>query len=210
MAEDVSLFSELVSTMKIEDQQEIALSQHLLSENMLALYDGIEEYIKQNHLENEVSDVFKTRYIELLLKFQKKRVLGELMNSKYPLKDCLSLCEQAKQELAIAYLKNRLGDIQEALEIYKKRYNQFTRLARFIHFFTLNKKSQDLKPYHRAKIVDKIDDILDLALEICKDKDSTTNVKTSLYRSASNGLIHWPRSLAQTFSQIKQKISKKT
>lgn len=35
----------------------------------------------------------------------------------------------------------------------------------------------NLKAYHRAKIVDKIDDILDLALEICKDKDSTTNVK---------------------------------
>ena len=121
MAEDITCFSELVNTMKIEEQQEIAMNQHILSENMLALYDSIEEFVKTNHLENEITDQFKTRYIELLLKFQKKRVLGELMNGKYPLKDCLSLCEQAKHELAIAYLKNRLGDILESLQIYKKR-----------------------------------------------------------------------------------------
>jgi hypothetical protein len=121
MAEDITCFCELISTMRLEDQQQIALGQHILSENMLALFDSIEEYVKTNHLENEISDDFKTRYIELLLKFQKKRVLGELMNSKYPLKDCLNLCEQARHELAIAYLKNRLGDVTEALEIYKKR-----------------------------------------------------------------------------------------
>lgn len=122
MVEDISLFGELVNTMKIEEQQEIALNVDILSENLLAVFDSIEDYVKANHLENEISDQFKTRYIELLLKFQKKRVLGELMNSKYPLKDCLNLCEQAKHELAIAYLKNRLGDSIESLEIYKKRY----------------------------------------------------------------------------------------
>lgn len=121
MAEDVACFSDLVTSMKIEEQQEIALTQHILSENMLTLFDSIEEFVKSNHLENEVSDLFKTRYIELLLRFQKKRVLGELMNGKYPLRDCLSLCEAAKHELAIAYLKNRLGDVIESLEIYKKR-----------------------------------------------------------------------------------------
>lgn len=176
MSEDATCFSELVNTMKIEEQQEIALNQHIISENMLTLFDSIEEYVKNNHLENEITDQFKTRYIELLLKFQRKRVLGELMNGKYPLRDCLTMCEQAKHELAIAYLKNRLGDVTEALEIYKKRYPFFIRLARFVHFFTLNQKSMNLKAYHRAKIVDKIDDILVLALDICKDKDSTTNV----------------------------------
>lgn len=129
MAEDITCFSELVITMKIEEQQEIAMTQHILSENMLTLYYSIEEFVKSNHLENEISDQFKTRYIELLLKFQKKRVLGELMNGKYPLKDCLSLCEQAKHELAIAYLKNRLGDIIESLEIYKKRYHPITKIG---------------------------------------------------------------------------------
>ena len=125
MKEDITCFCDLVSSMKIEDQQEVAMDQKLLSENMLSLYDSIEDYVKANHLENEILENFKINYIELLLKFQKKRVIGELMSGKYPLKDCLILCEQAKHELAIAYLKNRLGYTPEALEIYKKRYNSF-------------------------------------------------------------------------------------
>ena len=107
--------------MKIEDQQEVALSTKIISEYMLALFESIMEYVKTNHLENEVRDEFKIQYITLLLRFQRKRVVDELKNNKFPLRECLQLCEKEKHELAIAYLKDRLGNTQEALDIYKKR-----------------------------------------------------------------------------------------
>lgn len=107
--------------MKIEDQQELALSTKILSENMLAVYESIVDYVKSNHMENEVQEGFKVQYIALLLRFHRKRVVDELKNGKFPFKECLVLCEQEKHELAIAYLKDRLGHTQEALVIYKKR-----------------------------------------------------------------------------------------
>jgi hypothetical protein len=121
MQDDISGFCDLITSMKIEDQQEVALSTKIISEYMLALFESIMEYVKANHLENEVRDEFKIQYITLLLRFQRKRVVDELKNNKFPLRECLQLCEKEKHELAIAYLKDRLGNTQEALDIYKKR-----------------------------------------------------------------------------------------
>lgn len=123
MQEDITGFCDLIVSLKIEDQQEVALSSKMMSENMLVLYESIVEYVKTNHLENEVRDDFKVHFIALLLRFQRKRVVDELKNNKFPLSECLQLCEKERHELAIAYLKDRLGNTQEALDIYKKRYS---------------------------------------------------------------------------------------
>lgn len=134
MQEDVSAFCDLINSMKIEDQQEVALSNKMLTENMLTLFESIVDFVKTNHLENEVLESFKVQYIALLLRFQKKRVVDELKNGKFPFRECLALCEQEKHELAIAYLKDRLGYTQEALAIYKKRYFEFIKTGKICQF----------------------------------------------------------------------------
>jgi hypothetical protein len=121
ITEDVECFSELVLSMKIEEQMKIVLSEKISSTNMLSVYESIVGFVKAHHLENELIDPFKIEYMSLLLKFNRKKVMKELTQGKYPTLECLKLCQDANHQLAIAYLKERLGNSQEALQIYKIR-----------------------------------------------------------------------------------------
>lgn len=107
--------------MKMEDQMKLAIFGEENSENVMALYDSIMENVRSKHLENDLVNSFMIEYISLLLKFDKKRVLNELKSGKYPFLECLEVCQKVKHELAIAYLKDRLGYTHESIEIYKKR-----------------------------------------------------------------------------------------
>lgn len=121
LGEDAECFSELILSMKIEDQMKLVLSEKVSSVNMLNVYESILGFVKSHHLENELIDPFKIEYMSLLLKFNRKKVIKELTQGKYPTLECLKLCQDANQQLAIAYLKERLGSSQEALQIYKIR-----------------------------------------------------------------------------------------
>lgn len=87
----------------------------------LKIFNKILDFVKFKHMENEITNAFKIEYIKLLNIHNKAQVLPELMTGKYPPSECLDKCEKANNELAIAYLKERLGFYDEALAIYKKR-----------------------------------------------------------------------------------------
>lgn len=90
---------------------------------MFDVYDSIMQYIRSNALENEITEDFKISYVELMLLFERKRVMNELEHGNYPLKRALDLVEnpRLKHGLAIAFIKDRLGYFEESLDIYKKR-----------------------------------------------------------------------------------------
>lgn len=111
-----------MAAMKLEDQMKTVLIESVDSQNLLLIFDSIMDYVKTNSLENDLTDPFKIRYLSLLLQFDRKRVMYQLKYSKYPLSECLTLCEKRfKHELATAYLKDRLGHTVESLDIYKNR-----------------------------------------------------------------------------------------
>lgn len=126
MNNNVDLFCDLVVSTKVEDQMSLATFEFERTENMLLLYESIIENAKAKNLESELKEAFKIEFIALLLKFDRRRVLTELKRGKYPPTECLTECQNAKHELAIAYLKDRLGFTQEAIDIYKKRCDWIT------------------------------------------------------------------------------------
>ena len=57
--------------------------------------------------------------IELLCQIDKKQVLPELENNQdYPLDECFRICKQYQVKEAMAYLMERLGGVQEALDLH--------------------------------------------------------------------------------------------
>jgi len=91
------------------------------TKSKLEIFRNILDFVKIKHKENEITNEFKIEYIHLLNVNDRKAVLPELMTGKYPMSECLVSCEEAKNELSIAYLKGRLGFFSEGLEIYQRR-----------------------------------------------------------------------------------------
>jgi hypothetical protein len=112
--------------MKLEDQMKAVLTDYVDSQNLLLVFDSIMDNVKNNSMENYLTDPFKIRYLSLLLQFDRKRVMDQLKYGKYPLNESLNLCEKKyKHELATAFLKDGLGSSLESLEIYKNRYHLY-------------------------------------------------------------------------------------
>ena len=107
--------------MKIEEQMAFIMKYKPTTISKFLIFKKIIEFVKFKHMENELTDEFKIEFINLLNIHDKRAVLKELMTGKYPSSECLVLCEKANNQLAVAYLKARLGFFSEALEIYKKR-----------------------------------------------------------------------------------------
>lgn len=91
------------------------------TQSKLEIFKNILDFVKIQHMENEITDEFKIEYIHLLNIHNKKQVLSELQTGKYPASECLPSCEEVNNQLATAYLKERLGFYQEALDIYQER-----------------------------------------------------------------------------------------
>lgn len=91
------------------------------TKSKLEIFKNILDFVKIKHMENEITNEFKIEYIHLLNVHNQKAVLPELMTGKYPPSECLISCEDANNQLAMAYLKERLGFYKEALVIYQQR-----------------------------------------------------------------------------------------
>lgn len=59
-------------------------------------------------------------YVQLLCQIEPMRVRKELMTLDYPLDDCLDICLRYNVYDAAAYLFERSGNIQKALELKLK------------------------------------------------------------------------------------------
>lgn len=91
------------------------------TKSKLQIFKNILNFVKTKHKENDITEDFKIEYINLLNIYEPKQVLIELLTGKYPMSECLKICEESKNMLPVAYLKERLGFFKEALEIYKER-----------------------------------------------------------------------------------------
>ena len=105
----------------VEEQMDFILKYKPPTKSKLEIFRNILDFVKIKHKENDITNEFKVEYIHLLNVHDRKAVLPELMTGKYPMTECLVSCEEAKNELSIAYLKGRLGFFNEALQIYEKR-----------------------------------------------------------------------------------------
>jgi hypothetical protein len=99
----------------IEEQMDFILQYKPPTKSKLEIFRNILDFVKMKHKENDITNEFKIEYIHLLNIHDHKAVLPELMTGKYPMSECLVSCEEAKNQLAIAYLKGRLGFYNEAL-----------------------------------------------------------------------------------------------
>ena len=93
----------------------------------LKIVEKILKFVKINHMENEIGQEFFLEYMALLNMYKPKKALEELKLNKYPLTECLTLCEENQNQLAIAYVKGRLGFYDDALKIYCGRMRKVLR-----------------------------------------------------------------------------------
>lgn len=126
-------------------------------------------HVRQNHLENEITDFFKIEYIRLLAHFHKRKVLQELQTGKYPPSECLTICEEQGIQLPVAYLKARLGYFNEALDIYKKRLKK--------NIKALLKGNRINDEEKAASLFKKMKSDGEMSLELCKESEKPEKVK---------------------------------
>jgi hypothetical protein len=164
-------------SMKLEDQMRLLLAEKVRTRAMLTVYDNISEFALSNGADDKLTEKFKVEHIALLLLHSKKRVLPELQTGRYPFNACLEECTKQKHQMAIAYLKDRLGHTEEALMIYKKR------LEKHIVYLT-SKKGKEMKPSFREKVIRRTQQEMQLAFSLCKNFDSSEG-------KANNLLVEW-------------------
>jgi hypothetical protein len=138
----------------------------------LKIFDKILDFVKFKHMENEITNEFKIEYINLLNVHNKGKVLPELMTGKYPPSECLEKCENANNELAIAYLKERLGFYDEALAIYKRRLSK-----------TVKALWRGERIKHRVKsiiLTNRLERESEMAIDLCSNSEHPHTVSNSL------------------------------
>ena len=159
--------------MDIEAQLEFIMKYKPPTKSKLEIFETILKGVKQMSLENEISKEFKIEYINLLNHHKRKKVLPEIMTGKYPLSECLEICQKGKpNDLAVAYLKERLGFYQEALEIYKSR------LKKVLKALTRGGKRNSEKK--SKPLYDRFDRESKMALDLCIEAENTNKVQTTL------------------------------
>lgn len=129
--------------------------------------------VRSKNLENELTDEFKIEYIKLLNIFNKAKVFTELQTGKYPTNETLQICEDYKNELAIAYFKERLGFFGEALQIYQKRFKKLIK--------ALVKGGRYNDEFKRAPLLRRLKREAGLAINMCKDAENHEELLFNLF-----------------------------
>lgn len=114
-------FSRVLSKLKVEEQMKFIMKYKPATKSKFEIFKKILKFVAENDKETSLTEDFKIEYINLLNKYEPHSVLEEILTGKYPMTECLKICEETKNMLSVAYLKERLGFFQEALDIYKER-----------------------------------------------------------------------------------------
>ena len=160
--------------MSLNSQLEFIMKYKPPTKSKLAIFEQILSAVKEKSLENEITNEFKIVYINLLNHHERSKVLPELKTGRYPLNECLKICEEKNNELAIAYLKERLGFYKEALGIYKKR------LKKVLKALTKGDRVND--PKYCTKLFDRMDREFDMAMELVMDSENCNKVKKTVFK----------------------------
>ncbi|KAM3139411.1 hypothetical protein pb186bvf_008436 [Paramecium bursaria] len=117
-------------------------------------------YIRDQIISGEqVQDEIKLIYIELLCQTEPKGVLKELMQRNYPLDETLNYCKQYKIIDAMAFILQKRGQIQEALDMLSQIF--FTKLRESHKNFA---KIKTILLSDKQEIIEKLEYILNLCL----------------------------------------------
>jgi len=157
-------FGDLLQVMDIEEQMQFVLKIGEKSHSKLVIFKRIIDFVQKKHLEAELTNSFKIEYIRLLSHFERTAVLKELHSGKYPASECLEVCESYKNELAIAYLKERLGNSSEALKIYKRRLKKARKAL------IVGERYND--EFYGPKLLERVGKEFKLAIEVCKSSET--------------------------------------
>lgn len=114
-------FSKILKLIPVESQIDYVLKYKDTTKSKYMILEKILKFMGEKEYESEISEDFKLEYIRLMNVYERKKVLGTIVEGKYPTSQCLKICEEANNQLAVAYLKSRLGFYKEALEIYQSR-----------------------------------------------------------------------------------------
>lgn len=97
------------------------------------------------------------------------KALEELKKGKYPMTECLILCEENRNQLGIAYVKWRLGFYDDALKIYCSRIKKVLRAL-----VKGNRLSIEIKKVKLFKI---LKEDFSSALALCLEAEDKENVR---------------------------------
>ena len=112
---------ECLEKVPIDKQMNFALKYDKTTKPKYLLFKKIIKFLQDTKRTSQMTPAFKVEYLRLMNEYEKFKVIDELKRGRYPPIECLEVCEEAENELPIAYLKERLGKYEEALSIYKKR-----------------------------------------------------------------------------------------
>ena len=159
--------------MRLGTQLEFIMKYKPPTKSKLEIFKQILSAVTKKSLENEITDEFKVEYINLLNHHERSKVVPELKTGRYPLNECLTLCEKSNNELAIAYLKQRLGFYKDSLEIYKKRLKKVLK--------ALTKGERDSRAEYKDKLYSRLNREFTMAMDLIFESDNINKVQKSLF-----------------------------
>ncbi|CAD8211422.1 unnamed protein product [Paramecium octaurelia] len=121
-------------------------------------------YLKQYIKNEKASDSIRLLYLDLLCQRAPKEVLKDVQNGDFPLDDALAICEKYKVYNAAAYLLQKNGAIQKALDMLTLLF--INRLKDCHKSFA---RSKTVSEADQEEIFEKLNYIIDLCSKIEDD-----------------------------------------
>ncbi|CAD8126409.1 unnamed protein product [Paramecium sonneborni] len=122
-------------------------------------------YLKQYIKTEKASDSIRLLYLELLCQRAPKEVLKDVQNGDFPLDDALAICEKYKVYNAAAFLLQKNGAIQKALDMLTLLF--VSRLKECHKSFA---RSKTISEVDAEEIFEKLNYIIDLCSKIEDDE----------------------------------------
>ena len=163
------MYSDLLYVMTVEEQMEFILKYKPATKSKLEIFERILDFVRKKKKENDVPKEFKVEYINLLNKHERKKVMNELSSGKYPSQECLKPCMDARNDIAVAFLKERLGFYEEAMGIYQRRMRKCLK--------AMSRGGRYDIPQKRKLLLMRLYHDSELALDICKECEYGEKVK---------------------------------
>lgn len=78
------------------------------------------KYIEENGERDRIVDNASELYFSLVCRFEPGKVIDYLENTRYDIERTLDLCRKLKNRRGYAYLKYKIGETQETIDIYRE------------------------------------------------------------------------------------------
>ncbi|KRX02804.1 WD40-repeat-containing domain [Pseudocohnilembus persalinus] len=182
MKELVMLHSQLAKNFVVKLlYNKISEIQEVLTEYPPLLLDFMEKLLedrKKIHFDED----FLLTYVSLLSKYAPEKVIKEIEEypDNYNLKQVLQLCQINSALEPQAYILQKLGNLQEAFDLYLEQFNQVSQKA----LDRINKR----KSFDTNIIRDKFNNLLNICINMSDKSDDYNNTLAQWYKLANKVL----------------------